>query len=121
MMNKKNVLKGTHTPDNGENEDNTTNPTETDTEYAQGTHPHSKANLKPWKPKQSGNPLGRPSHAKLKKMLKEVGDEVLLDWTGKKELGKYKDLLLKSIWEKAIKGNNIKYVQLLIWLGVLDD
>ena len=121
MMNKKNVLKGTQSPDIEEVKDNTTNSKETDTAYAQGTHPHSKANLRPWKPKQSGNPLGRPSHAKLKKMLKEVGDEVLLDWTGKKELGKYKDLLLKSIWEKAIKGNNIKYVQLLIWLGVLDD
>ena len=82
-MNKKNVLKGTHTPDNGEVKDNTTNSKEMDTEYAQGTHPHSKANLRPWKPKQSSNPLGRPSHAKLTKMLKEVGDEVVLDYHGK--------------------------------------
>ena len=120
-MNKKNVLKGTQSPDIEEIKGNTTNSKEIEPRYSQGTHPHSKANLKPWSKGQSGHALGRPSHAKLKKMLKEVGDEVLLDWTGKKELGKYKDLLLKSIWEKAIKGNNIKYVQLLIWLGVLDD
>ena len=120
MHMKKNDLKGTHTPDNEEVKDNITNSKETDTEYAQGTHPHSRANLRPWKPKQSGNPLGRPSHAKLTKMLKEIGNEVVLDYYGK-ELGTRKELVLKTLWDKAIKGNNIKYVQLLIWLGVLDD
>ena len=53
-------------------------------------------------------------------MLKEVGNEMVLDYYGK-ELGTRKELVLKTLWDKAIKGNNIKYVQLLIWLGVLND
>ena len=120
MNKKKNVLKGTHTPDIEEVKDNTTNSKETDTTYAQGTHPHSQANLRPWKPKQSGNPLGRPSHTKLRNMLKEIGDEMVLDYHGKPK-GTRKELVLKTVWDKAIKGKNIKYIQLLIWLGVLDD
>ena len=80
----------------------------------------SRANLKPFERGQSGNPLGKPSHAKLKKMLKEVGDEVVLDYHGK-PIGTRKELVLRTIYDKAIKGNNIKYIQLLIWLGVLDD
>ncbi len=84
MKNKKeNVLKDTHTPHIDKTEDNTTKSKEVDTEYAPGTHPHSKANLRPWSKGQSGNPLGKPSHAKLTKMLKEVGDEVVLDYHGK--------------------------------------
>ena len=117
---KKNDLKGTHTPDNEEVKDNITNSKETDTAYAQGTHPHSKANLRPWSKGQSGHALGRPSHAKLTKMLKEVGDEVVFDYHGK-PMGTRKELVLKTIWDKAIKGKNIKYIQLLIWLGILYD
>ena len=120
MKNKKNVLKGTQSPDIEEIKDNTTKSKEMDREYAQGTHPHSKANLKPWSKGQSGNPLGKPSHAKLTKMLKEVGDEVVLDYKGN-PIGTRKELVLRTIYDKAIKGNNIKYIQLLIWLGVLDD
>ena len=120
MMSKKDALKGTQSPDIEEVKDNATKSKEVDTEYAPGTHPHSTANLRPWSKGKSGNPLGKPSHAKLKKMLKEVGNEVVLDYYGK-ELGTRKDLVLKSIWDKAIKGNNIKYVQLLIWLGVFED
>jgi len=36
-------------------------------------------------------------------------------------MGTRKELVLRTIYDKAIKGNNIKYIQLLIWLGVLDD
>ena len=119
-MNKKNVLKGTQSPDIEEVKGNTTNSKEIEPVYAPGTHPHSKANLRPWSKGQSGHALGRPSHAKLTKMLKEVGDEVVLDYHGKPK-GTRKELVLRTIYDKAIKGNNIKYIQLLIWLGVLDD
>ena len=119
-MNKKNVLKGTQSPDIEEVKGNTTNSKEIEPKYSQGTHPHSKANLRPWSKGQSGHALGRPSHAKLTKMLKEVGDELVLDYHGK-PIGTRKELVLRTIYDKAIKGNNIKYVQLLIWLGVLDD
>ena len=112
---------GTYSSKDKEKIKNLIDSKENDESYERGHHPNSKANLQPFERGQSGHPLGRPSHAKLTKMLKEVGNEVVLDWSGKKELGKYKDLLLKAIWDKAIKGNNIKYVQLLIWLGVLDD
>ena len=120
MKNKENAVEGTQSPYIEEIKDNATKSKEVDREYAPGTHPHSKANLKPWKPGQSGHSLGRPSHAKLTKMLKEVGDEVVLDYHGK-PIGTRKELVLRTIYDKAIKGNNIKYVQLLIWLGVLDD
>ena len=120
MMNKENALKGTQSPDIEEVKDNPTKSKEMDTEYAPGTHPHSTANLRPWSKGKSGNPLGKPSHAKLKKMLKDVGDEVVLDYHGK-PIGTRKELVLRTIYDKAIKGNNIKYIQLLIWLGVLDD
>ena len=35
--------------------------------------------------------------------------------------GTMKELVLKTIWNKAIIGKNIKYIQLLIWLGVFRD
>ena len=53
-------------------------------------------------------------------MLKDIGDEVVLDYHGK-PMGTRKELVLRTIYDKAIKGKNIKYIQLLIWLGVLDD
>ena len=93
---------------------------EGDGTYEKGHHPNSKANLKPFEPGQSGHALGRPSHAKLTRMLKDIGDEVVLDYHGKPK-GTRKELVLKTIYDKAIQGHNIKYIQLLIWLGVLDD
>ena len=44
----------------------------------------------------------------------------LLDYHNK-PMGTSKELVIKTIWDKVIKGKNIKYIQLLIWLGVLDD
>ena len=117
MKNKENVLKGTQSPDIDKTEDNATKSKEMDTEYAPGTHPHSTANLRPWSKGKSGNPLGKPSHAKLKKMLKEVGDEVVLDYKGN-PIGTRKSLVLRTIYDKAIKGNNIKYIQHSIFIHI---
>ena len=111
---------GTYSSKDKEINKNPIDTNEDEKEYENGHHPNSRANLKPFEKGISGNPSGKMSHAKLRKMLKEIGNEVVLDYYGK-ELGTRKDLVLKSIWDKAIKGNNIKYVQLLIWLGVLDD
>ena len=91
-----------------------------DETYEKGHHPNSKANLVPFERGLSGNPLGKPSHAKLTRMLKDIGGEVVLDYHGKPK-GTRKELVLKTIYDKAIQGHNIKYIQLLIWLGVLDD
>ena len=63
MKNKENAVEGTQSPVIEETRDNATKSKEVDREYAPGTHPHSKANLKPWNKVQSGNPLGKPSHA----------------------------------------------------------
>ena len=65
MKNKENAVEGTQSTVIEETRDNATKSKEVDTEYAPGTHPHSKSNLKPWSKGQSGNLLGKPSHAKL--------------------------------------------------------
>ena len=110
---------GTYSSKNKEKIKNPIDTNEDEKEYKNGHHPNSKANLVPFKKGISGNPLGKMSNAKLRKMLKKMGNEVKHNYSGK-PMGKRIDLVMETIWDNAIKGHNIKYIQLLIWLGVFE-
>ena len=98
-----------------------------DSEYARGEHPNSLKNLKPFPKGVSGNPLGRPhKYTKLAESLSKLGSKkvIIEKWNGTKyeqiETDKTnKDIVLETIWSKARVGD-IKYVQLLAYLGCLD-
>ena len=88
--------------------------------YTSGNHPNSLANLTPFPKGISGNPLGRPTKFEnLKMALNELGDEETLDYKNNSK-GTRREQVLKTIWKEAIRGD-LKYVQLLAWLGCLDD
>ena len=46
-------------------------------------------------------------------------DEIVTDWR-KEELGTRRELVLERIWRDAQDGD-MKKIQLLAWLGCLDD
>ena len=95
-----------------------TNNNEADHEH--GKHPNSLKNLKKWDKGMSGNPIGRPfKYQKLKELLMELGKEITLDYY-EKPMGTRQEQLLKTIWNKAIKGD-IQFTKILIYLGVFDD
>tara|TARA_Y100000768_G_scaffold365414_1_gene326690 strand:- start:276 stop:650 length:375 start_codon:yes stop_codon:yes gene_type:complete len=95
--------------------------------YEQGSHPNSLKNLKPFPKGVSGNPFGKPhKYTKLAETLSKLGNKkvIIEKWNGTKyERVKTdktnKDVVLDTIWAKA-KTGDIKYVQLLAYLGCLD-
>ena len=88
--------------------------------YKRGEHPNSQSNLTPFPKGISGNPLGRPTKFEnLKMALNELGDEETLDYKNNSK-GTRREQVLKTIWKEAIRGD-LKYVQLLGWLGCLDE
>jgi len=93
-----------------------------DSEYARGEHPNSLKNLKPFPKGVSGNPLGKPhKYKKLADRLNKIGDAEVYDFYGEKPKGyTYREGVLNIIWEKA-KSGDIKFIQLLAYLGCLDD
>ena len=98
-----------------------------ETEYSRGEHPNSLKNLKPFPKGVSGNPLGKPhKYTKLAESLSKLGTKKIImeKWNGSKyeriETDKTnRDVVLERIWSEARAGN-IKYVQLLAYLGCLD-
>tara|TARA_Y100001970_G_scaffold267667_1_gene357948 strand:- start:285 stop:659 length:375 start_codon:yes stop_codon:yes gene_type:complete len=98
-----------------------------ESEYSRGEHPNSLRNLKPFPKGVSGNPLGRPhKYTKLAESLSKLGSKkvIIEKWNGSKyeriKTDKTnKDIVLETIWSKARVGD-IKYVQLLAYLGCLD-
>ena len=95
--------------------------------YERGFHPNSLKNLKPFPKGLSGNPLGKPhKYTKLAESLSKLGSKkvIIEKWNGSKyeriKTDKTnKDIVLETIWSKARVGD-IKYVQLLAYLGCLD-
>ena len=91
-----------------------------DSEYTRGEHPNSLKNLKPFPKGVSGNPLGKPhKFQKLTERLNKIGDEQALDFMDRPKGYTKSEGVLKKIWEKANKGD-IKFIQLLAYLGCLD-
>ena len=93
-----------------------------ETDYERGKHPNSlKAIQKHQYPKGvSGNTLGTPkTFDGLGKALKKMQDEVVTNWRDE-EIGKRRELVLERIWRDAQDGD-FKKIQLLAWLGCLDD
>ena len=92
-------------------------------EYGRGEHPNSlKAISKHQFQKGiSGNVFGRkPNYTKLGEALSKLGDEETFDY-GDKSQGTRREQLLKKIWSDAIRYGDWKKIQLLAWLGCLDD
>ena len=95
----------------------------TDT-FSRGEHPSSKANLRPWKKGESGNPDGRPHRYNgLKKALESLLDEeVSYTWDlafvgpdGPRWLH-----ILKGFLDKAREGS-LSHIQFLAGLGCFDE
>ena len=91
-----------------------------DYEYARGEHPNSLKNLKPFPKGVSGNPLGKPHRfQKLASKLNNIGDGAEIDYQGQSKGFTKREAVLRKVWEKATKGD-IKFIQLLAYLGCLD-
>tara|TARA_Y100000588_G_scaffold279197_1_gene296013 strand:+ start:1225 stop:1560 length:336 start_codon:yes stop_codon:yes gene_type:complete len=89
--------------------------------YEHGKHPNSLANLKPFPKGVSGNPMGRKHRFEnLAKELKLYADERVTDYYGEDMGYTNREGVLQMIWNRALKGE-IKYVQMLAWLGCLDE
>ena len=87
-----------------------------------GKHPNSQKAVKKhqFKKGQVANPLGRkPQSEKLKENLMSMADEIQYDYSNK-PMGTLKELVLKRIWNDARHGD-MKKIQLLAWLGCLDQ
>lgn len=102
-----------------------TNNKENDTEleeiqFERGKHPNSLKNLTPFQKGVSGNLGGRPyKYKELAESLSKIGDEIELDWRGESKGYTKREGVLNKIWEKANQGD-IKFIQLLAYLGCLD-
>ena len=122
-MIKKEDKTGTHQSPEfvGENIRKTTDSNESGTkEYSPGNHPNSLSNLKPFPKGVSGNPLGRPHRfEKLAATLNKMADEEVVNHYGESRGYTRREGVLDTIWKKAMAGE-IKYVQMLAWLGCLD-
>ena len=91
-----------------------------DSEYTRGEHPNSLKNLKPFPKGVSGNPMGKPHrYQRLAECLNVVGDKEVINYLNEPVGYTYREGVLKKIWEKANQGD-IKFIQLLAYLGCLD-
>ena len=93
-----------------------------ETDYERGKHPNSLKAIQKHQFQKgvSGNTLGRPkTFDGLGKALKKMQDEIVTNWRDE-EIGKRRELVLERIWRDAQDGD-FKKIQLLAWLGCLDD
>ena len=87
-----------------------------------GEHPNSQANLRSYKPGESGNPSGRPfKKEKLARALNEFANEIDDTFSLNSEsMITNKEKVLRSVWREAGKGNNY-CIRMLSDLGCLDS
>ena len=87
-----------------------------------GEHPNSQANLKSYRPGESGNPSGRPfKKEKLARALNEFANEIDNPWSLDSENPiTNKEKVLRIVWREAGKGNNY-CIRMLSDLGCLDS
>ena len=87
-----------------------------------GEHPNSQANLKSYRPGESGNPSGRPfKKEKLARALNEFANEIDDTFSLNSESTiTNKEKVLRSVWREAGKGNNY-CIRMLSDLGCLDS
>ena len=87
-----------------------------------GEHPNSQANLKSYRPGESGNPSGRPfKKEKLARALNEFANEIDNPWSLDSETPiTNKEKVLRIVWREAGKGNNY-CIRMLSDLGCLDS
>ena len=87
-----------------------------------GEHPNSQANLKSYRPGESGNPSGRPfKKEKLARALNEFANEIDNPWNLDSENQiTNKEKVLRIVWLEAGKGNNY-CIRMLSDLGCLDS
>ena len=114
-----------HTHKPNEKDDSSTNNSESDAEveFERGQHPNSLKAIKKhqFQPGISGNVFGRkPNYAKLGEALTKLGDEETFDYNNESK-GTRREQLLKKIWNDAIRYGDWKKIQLLAWLGCLED
>ena len=97
--------------------------------FGPGKHPSSQANLKKWKPGESGNPGGRPHKYKRlkesllqyvnKKDIKHIWDDDTNQYKTIENDLTYQEEVLEIIWKQAKRGS-LKHIQLLADLGCLE-
>jgi len=105
---------------NNNRENEKTTSANSDVQYDWGKNPNSLKNLKPFPKGVSGNPLGKPhKYQKLANTLNKIGDEEIIDYMDEPVGYTYREGVLKKVWLKANQGD-IKFIQLLAYLGCLD-
>ena len=97
--------------------------------FGPGRNPASQANLKKWKPGESGNPGGRPKKYKKlkesllqyvnKKDIKHIWDDDSNQYKTIENDLTYQEEVLEIIWKQAKRGS-LKHIQLLADLGCLE-
>ena len=115
----------TDTDIHDEKDDSFTNNSEKEpeVEYERGSHPNSLNAIKKHQFQKgiSGNVFGRrPNYEKLGVALNKLGDEETFNYSNE-SLGTRRQQLLEKIWADAIRYGDWKKIQLLAWLGCLDD
>ena len=101
----------------------------TNKNFGPGKHPASQANLKKWKPGESGNPGGRPQkYKRLKDSLmhyvdkrdtKHIWDDDTNQYKTIENDLTYQEEVLDMIWKQA-KSGSLKHIELLADLGCLE-
>jgi hypothetical protein len=117
------MVTDTHIPDETDDSSAKNSDSVEEVEFSRGEHPNSlKAIAKHQFQKGiSGNVFGRkPNYSKLGEALNRLGDEETKDYNDK-PMGTRREQLLKKIWADAIRYGDWKKIQLLAWLGCLDD
>ncbi len=113
----------THKPNEKDDSSTKSSDSDAEVEFERGQHPNSLKAIKKHQFQKgiSGNIFGRkPNYEKLGVALNKLGDEETFNYSNE-SLGTRRQQLLEKIWADAIRYGDWKKIQLLAWLGCLDD